>query len=107
MRPFTAGRYKSTLNLPLTGGGHIRRVRSRRPSDPCHLPGGAAGAPCPHDGMGGSPLCRCYWLGQSLSGPAGGKAEGMLWAAGACRHYPSAEKHGTGMALELETGTVV
>jgi len=45
-------------------------VRSRRPSVPCHLPGGSVGVPCPHDGMGGSPLCRCYWLGRLLSGPS-------------------------------------
>lgn len=64
------------------------------------MPGGAVGDPCPHDGMGGSRLCRCYWLGQLLSGPAGGRAEGMLWAAGARRHCPSAEEHSTRMVLE-------
>lgn len=62
MRPFTAGRYKSTLNLPLTArvmlGGDTAEGLA------CPTPTSAGGSPCPYS------RTSSFWLFSWLSGAA-------------------------------------
>lgn len=62
MRPFTAGRYKSTLNLPLTARVMLRGDTAEGLA--CPMPTSAGDSPCAYNRTSG------FWLFSWLSGDA-------------------------------------